>query len=32
MAMLLLSLLQLAAPLCSYSRTIRFYLFWLNTP
>lgn len=32
MAIMLLCLLQLAAPLCSYSVTIRFYLFWLNTP
>ncbi|XP_054546709.1 uncharacterized LOC128031836 homolog [Talpa occidentalis] len=32
MAVLLLCLLQLAAPLCSYSVTMCFYLFWLNTP
>ncbi|XP_075853051.1 uncharacterized protein LOC142863845 [Microcebus murinus] len=32
MAIMLLCLLQLAAPLSSYSITIRFYLFWLNTP
>ncbi|XP_070240624.1 uncharacterized protein [Bos mutus] len=32
MAIMLLCLLQLAEPLCSYSVTIHFYLFWLNTP
>ncbi|KAM9106896.1 uncharacterized LOC128031836 homolog [Balaenoptera ricei] len=32
MTIMLLCLLQLAAPLCSYSITIHFYLFWLNTP
>ncbi|XP_073740599.1 uncharacterized protein, partial [Callorhinus ursinus] len=31
-AVMLLCLPQLAAPLCSYSVTISFYLFWLNTP
>ncbi|XP_064449645.1 uncharacterized LOC128031836 homolog [Mirounga angustirostris] len=31
-AVMLLCLPQRAAPLCSYSVTIRFYLFWLNTP
>lgn len=32
MALMLLCLLQLAAPLSSSSVTVRFYLFWLNTP
>ncbi|XP_060251975.1 uncharacterized LOC128031836 homolog [Ovis aries] len=32
MAVMLLCLLQPAAPLCSHSVTMHFYLFWLNTP
>ncbi|KAM7054449.1 uncharacterized protein WM277_007191 [Molossus nigricans] len=32
MAIMLLCLLQLAAPFYSYSITIHFYLFWLNAP
>lgn len=32
MALMLLCLLQLAAPLSSPSVPVRFYLFWLNTP
>ncbi|XP_055454152.1 uncharacterized LOC128031836 homolog [Psammomys obesus] len=32
MALLLLCLPQLSAPLCNYSVTIHFYLFWLNPP
>ncbi|XP_057364076.1 uncharacterized LOC128031836 homolog [Manis pentadactyla] len=32
MAVMLLCLPQLAAPLSSYSVAICFYLFWLNTP